>query len=80
MNFIIGDSHVSAFVINDNTNFMIKDLSPSYKNNYCVIRTFPYTCYNLENKQNILDMCLKKMNINTDNDFLYFCYRETDIR
>ena len=49
------------------------------KDNFISFRTHPYTCYNLLNKINDINIDLKKLDI-TDKDYLFFSYGEVDIR
>jgi len=79
MIYILGDSHSCVFTINDNTNY-INNLNKLYfKNVFASFRTKPYTCYNLLNKINLINNNLKQLSIK-DNDYLFFCYGEVDIR
>ena len=79
MIYILGDSHSCVFTIIDDINYM-HDLHKLYtKGNFSSFRTEPYTCYNLLNKINLINNNLKQLPIK-DNDYLFFCYGEVDIR
>ena len=55
MIYIFGDSHSSAFTINNNNDYMHQLHKLYIKNNFSSFRTQPYTCYNLFNKINNID-------------------------
>jgi hypothetical protein len=42
-------------------------------------RTFPYTCYNIHNKKDVIFNFLHNLNLSKD-DIVFFSYGETDIR
>tara|TARA_Y100000389_G_C17461176_1_gene521829 strand:- start:1903 stop:2610 length:708 start_codon:yes stop_codon:yes gene_type:complete len=81
--FILGDSHVSAFV---DPYSMIGLHQLISRGPFTVYRTAPYTCFNLHNKidllsehiQDIESQLGRELASNTDSIFL--CYGETDIR
>ena len=78
MIILFGDSHNASFVINNNIQYMISEELITKKNVFNSFRTFPYTCYNINNKRQIIFDFLNKLNL-TNNDIVFFSYGETDI-
>jgi hypothetical protein len=77
MFYIIGDSHVSAFV-NDST---IINTDTVYTDNiFSVIRTEPFTVYNLNNKINYIQQLIDMFKNINSSDYLFLCYGEVDVR
>ena len=75
--YILGGSHTTAFTGKAN---IINHLNKIYiKNNFISYRTFPYTCFNIENKFEIIKKIIIDLNINK-NCRLFIIYGETDIR
>ena len=79
MIILFGDSHTSSFVINDNQNYMIPDEKLTTNEYFSSFRTWPYTCYNIENKKDIIFKFLDELKLSS-NDIVFFSYGETDIR
>jgi hypothetical protein len=79
MILIFGDSHTSAFSIDNDVEFMIPDEKLIKKDVFSSYRTLPYTCYNIYNKKELICNFLKTITINHD-DIVFFSYGETDIR
>ena len=79
MIILFGDSHTSSFVINDNKNYMISDEKLTTNECFNSFRTLPYTCYNINEKKDVLFKFLQELNL-TANDIVFFSYGETDIR
>ena len=79
MIILFGDSPTAAFVIPNNKEFMTPDEKLVTNENFSSFRTWPYTCYNIDTKKDILFNFLKQLNL-TNNDIVFFSYGETDIR
>jgi len=76
---LFGDSHTASFVINDNKNYMIPDEKLTTNEYFNSFRTWPYTCYNIQSKKDIIFKFLDDLEISS-NDIVFFSYGETDIR
>ena len=76
---LFGDSHTSSFVINDNKNYMIPDEKLTKNEYFNSFRTWPYTCYNIQSKKDIIFKFLDELKLSS-NDIVFFSYGETDIR
>lgn len=75
--YIVGDSHSAAFTIEKH---QMTDMNKIYsKNNFISFRTFPYTCFNIDNKFEIIKNIIIDLNINK-NCSLFISYGESDIR
>lgn len=79
MILIFGDSHTAVFTIQDNTNFMTPTAKLIKNNQFCSFKTYPYTCFNINNKTKIIYNDLNSINIQKK-DIVFFSYGETDIR
>lgn len=79
MIYIFGDSHSAIFTIKNNKSYMTPELEKSYFDKFISYRTFPFTCYNLDKKVDILESYLTTLDIKK-NDYLFFSYGEPDIR
>lgn len=79
MIILFGDSHTASFVIENNIQYMIPDEVLIKNKCFNSFRTWPYTCYNINNKKQIIFDFLKKLNL-TSKDIVFFSFGETDIR
>lgn len=79
MIYLFGDSHTAAFVINNNNQYMTPEETLIKTNIFNSFRTWPYTCYNIHDKKQIIFDFLNDLHI-TPNDIIFFSYGETDIR
>lgn len=75
---IIGDSHVCAFVYKDSPIFEYNIVKQN--ENFSAIRTPPYVAYNLYDKIQIINNDINMFGEIKENDYLFFCYGEVDIR
>ena len=78
MILFFGDSHTAAFVIQEN-NSMIPDLVLIKNGPFNSYRTWPYTCFNIDTKFEILTGYLSELKLTKD-DIVFFSYGETDLR
>ena len=79
MIYIIGDSHSCAFTYTHFNEYIFNIYIPKQKGIFTSIRTEPFTIYNINTKINKITNIIKKININ-QNDYIFFCYGEVDIR
>jgi hypothetical protein len=50
MIILFGDSHTASFVIENNIQHMIQEEVLTKNKFFSSFRTYPYTCYNINNK------------------------------
>ena len=80
MIYIIGDSHSCAFTYTHYNEYIFNIYKPKHKGIFTSIRTEPFTIYNINDKFNrITNNIINKLTIN-QNDFIFFCYGEVDVR
>ena len=79
MILLFGDSHTASFVINDNKNYMTPEEKLTTNEYFNSFRTWPYTCYNIQSKKDIIFKFLDELELSS-NDIVFFSYGETDIR
>lgn len=80
MIYIIGDSHVCAFVSKDPKKFIFGYKTVMKNYNFSVIRTQPFVAFNLHNKIDYINNLIKIFGEIKQNDYLFFCYGEVDVR
>ena len=76
---LFGDSHTAIFTQSTLADWMSPVETLMKKNQFYSFRTFPYTCFNINNKLSYIIEKLKSIDIKEE-DYLFFSYGEPDIR